>query len=96
MRFETEYFFETGLPPSVSSAESKNRLKSPARIIILFFKSSNVCSIRFSFSHVETCSFLVFGLYKLIKMTTQSTIKASNIKKRPFFFLNSLKDLFPV
>ena len=70
MSFETEDFFKTGLPPSALSTESKNRLKSPPRTIG-FFMLSNVCSTRFIFSHVETCSFSVFGLYKLIKMKTQ-------------------------
>ena len=99
MSFQIEDFFKTGLPPSVPSTDSKNRLKLPPRIIVLFSKSSNVCSIRFIFSHVETSLFLVFVLYRLIKMETQSSIIASNIKKGPFslfFFFKNLKDLFPV
>ena len=43
MSFETEGFFKTGLPPSASSTESKNRLKPPPRTNILFSKSSSVC-----------------------------------------------------
>ena len=81
--------------------ESKNSLKSPARIIVLFSKSSNISRGRFIFSHIETCLFLVFGLYRLIKMKMQSSIKkvAFNIKKQLFFlflFVKSLKDVFPV
>ena len=49
MSFETGDFLKTGLTPSASSVESKNRLKSPPRIVTLFYKSSNVCSIRFFF-----------------------------------------------
>ena len=99
MSSKTEDFFKTRLPTAASSSESKYKLKSPARIIILFFKSSNVCSLRFSFSHVKTCSISMFGLYRLIKMKTPSSVIGSNIKKRPFssfFFYKSLKDLFSI
>ena len=91
MIFETEDLFKTGLPPSTSSTESKNRLKSPSRIIILFSKLSNVSSFRFIFSNVEICPFLVFGINRLIQMKTQSSIIAYNNKNDHFHNFSFLK-----
>ena len=47
MSFETEYFFKAKLPFSASSTESKNRLKSPPRINILFSKHSKIQDLKY-------------------------------------------------
>ena len=60
MNFETEHFLKTWLPPSVSSTESKNRLKSSPRIIILFSKSSKFLALD---SFFPCRNLLIFGVW---------------------------------
>ena len=80
-----------GIPSSTSITRFKRNIRLPPRINFLFFKSKNVYSNRFHFSHVETFSFLIFERFRLTKTqqkigkhadkTSQSSIAASCTEK---------------
>ena len=68
INFATDFFFRQGEPPSASKAVSRNRLKSSASIICLFWWMSKLSKRRWRLVKTLICSVSVFAMYILAKM----------------------------
>ena len=83
---EVDIFFKLGEPPSPSKLESKNRFKSPAKIIFLESSYKKSLSYRSSSQRVFNCSTLVLALYKLTNIKGTSSITTPTTKVLPLLY----------
>ena len=66
--FAIDFLFVSGLPPLASNCELKKILKSPAKIMRLFWLISNFFNRPWSSSKIFTCSASVVSLCRFIRI----------------------------